>query len=262
MKHTSVDIRIVIASALMAGVLVWVMPANSLPFRLLLAPFIFIVPGYALTCALFVHRLFGRAEHSVFSLGLSLVIMIVGGLVLNLTPFGLQATSWIVFLCSVTLIAGAVTLMRRRGQNRPVAGWLQQGGNPGLTVRQVVFLAMALIILSGGVAVSIVGASRQPYPGFTQCWILPASGLHSKAAVRLGVSNMESTSMEYRLDVNMNGKVIKSWPAIHLDLHAKWETTLVLPSSTSKGATKVEALLYRVDTPTKIYRHVLLWLGT
>jgi hypothetical protein len=110
--------------------------------------------------------------------------------------------------------------------------------------------------------VSYIGAAQQPLPGFSQLWMLPVSGAKSGNAVRLGVSNMELTTMQYSLDVSMGDRMVKDWPSISLKPNEKWQATLVLPQILPAGTTMVEAALYRKDAPTKIYRHVVLWLGT
>ncbi len=262
MKHKSVDILTAIAVTLVAAALALVPLVDNMPVRLLVLPLVFVLPGYTLTCAIFTKRVFGIAEQIVFSLGLSLVLVILGGLLLNSTPFGLQTGSWIVFLCSITLITSAITLLRRSRQNNSAIEWWKETKNAGFTFRQGLLLVLSLIVLSGGVAVSVIGAAQQPYPGFTQFWISPSSRSSPQTAVRLGVSNMELAPMEYNLDVSVNGRLVKSWSSIHLKLHENWETTLVLPTVRQQGAMKVEAMLYRADTPAKVYRHVLLWLRT
>ena len=219
------------------------------------------LPGYALTASVFPRRSLGAVECLVFSLGLSLVIVVLGGLVLNWTPFGLRASSWSVLLGSITLGACVVALARRRGQSIPAAG-LSGIKGIGLTFRQGLLLGLAVVIMCGAIAVSNIGAAQQPFPGFTQLWILPAGGADPKNAVHLGVSNMESTAMEYRLAVNVDRKVVRVWPSIDLKPNEKWQTTLVLPQTAHIGALRVEAVLYRTNAPTTIYRHVVLWLGT
>ena len=261
MNHRSVDIFAVVAITLVAAVLALLVPADIVLIRILTLPLVLVLPGYALTSALFPRRALGVPERLVFSLGLSLSIVILGGLALNWTPFGLRASSWAVLLSGITLGASAVALVRRRGQSMSAPGWLRVG-NVGLTFRWRLLLGLAGIMVCGAVAVSIIGAERQPYAGFTQLWILPAGGANAENAVRLGVSNMESTAMEYRLAVNVDGKVVKEWPSIDLEPHEKWEATLVLPSTGPVGVARVEADLYRANAPTTIYRHVVLWLGT
>ena len=93
--------------------------------------------------------------------------------------------------------------------------------------------------------------------------MLPASGAtKAKNIVRLGVSNMESKAMQYRIAVNMDGKVVKVWPSIELNSNEQWQATLALPQTGHTSTARVEAMLYRTDAPKTIYRDVVLWLGT
>ncbi len=261
MKYRSVDrdILLVVAITIIAVALVFMFPPDRVAGRILTLPLVIVLPGYALTSALFSGLAPGIPERLVFSLGLSLVIVILGGLLLNLTPFGLRTSSWTVFLSGITLAASAVALIRQRKESRAVSAWLGMRGI-GFTFRQGLLIGLAALIVCEAIAVSIVGAERQSYSGFTQLWILPVGGTAN--VLRLGVSNMESTAIEYRLVVNVDGKAVKEWPSIDLNPNEKWQATLVLPQARHVGSAKVEAMLYRVDTPNTIYRHVVLWLGT
>jgi uncharacterized membrane protein len=261
MNHRSVDILVVVAITLVAATLALLVSADIVLIRILTLPLVLVLPGYALTSALFPRRTLGVPEHLVFILSLSLVIVILGGLALNWTSFGLRASSWAVLLGGITLGASAVALVRWRGQSTPAPRGLRVG-HVGLTLRQGLLLGLAALIVCGAVAVSIIGAELQSYAGFTQLWILPAGGANAKNVVRLGVSDMESTAMEYRLDVNMDGKLVREWSSIDLSPNQKWVATLVLPPTGSTGTGRVEADLYRTGAPTTIYRHVVLWLGT
>ena len=261
MNHRSADLFAVVAITLVAVALAFLVPANNVAGRIWTLPLVLLLPGYALTSALFARQSPGIVERLVFSLGLSLAIVVLGGLALNWTLFGLRASSWAVFLGGITVGASAVALVRRRGQSGPASGWLRIG-RVDFSFRQGLLLGLAALIVCGAVTISIIGAERQPRLGFTQIWILPASGANARDGVRLGVSNMESKEMGYRLDVNVDGRVVKEWPSIDLNPNDKWEATLVLPQTGHASATKVEVLLYRADAPTTVYRHVILWLGT
>ena len=260
MKNGSLDIFAVISITLISVVLAFIVPPDNVIGRIWTLPLVLVLPGYALICALFAKQTPGVPERFIFSLGLSLSLVILCGLILNVTPFGLRAGSWAVLLGSITIGASAIALVRRRGHSGPASGWTGIGWF-GFNFRQGLLLGLAALIVVGAVAVSIIGAQHQPRPGFTQLWILPSSGASTKNAVRLGVSNMESTAMHYRLDVNIDGKVVKEWPSIALNPNEKWEVTFVLPSTASTGSKKVEADLYRSDTTRTIYRQVVLWLG-
>jgi uncharacterized membrane protein len=263
MKNTSIDkdIFLVIVLTIIGVALTLVLPSDWVPGRILTLPLVLVLPGYALTTALFPKRIFGISQRLVFSLALSLVIAVLGGILLNFTPWGLHAGPWAVFLGGITLVACVVALVRRRAQNISSSAWLRHE-NIRLNFRQGLLLSLAVFLVGGAIAMSIIGAEHQPSPGFTQLWILPGIGADAKTAVRLGVKNMESTAMEYTLTVNVDGKPVKEWLAIDLNPNEQWETTLSLPPTGQIGSTEIEANLYRADAPTTIYRHVVLWLGT
>lgn len=264
MKYRAVDkdILVVIALTLVVVVLALAVPPDIIAIRILTLPLVLVLPGYALTEALLTRQTLGITERLVFSLGLSLVIVIVGGLVLNWTPFGLHTSTWAVFLGGITLGASAIAFLRRRGQSSAVSGW-SGVGSIGFTFGQGLLLGLAAFIVCGAVAVSILGAEQQPRPGFTQLWILPGGGTaNAKDSVRLGMSNMESKAMQYRLAVREDGKVVKEWPSIDLKPNEKWEATLMLSPTGDTGTARVEAELYRTDDPTTVYRDVVLVLST
>ncbi len=264
LKSIDVDMLIVIIMSGIAVVLAIIVPASWLPLRVLTLPLIFILPGYALSSALFPTQRFGTAERLILSLGLSLTAVILGGLLLNLTSFGLKTDSWALYLGGITVGACAVTLARRHRQSASKSAfeWSSISGIR-LNLRQGLFIGIALLIVCGAVTLSIIGAQQQPRKGFTQLSLLPSGGTTSaNNAVSLGISNMEAQGMQYRLAVNMDGKVIKEWPTIVLSVGQQWKAILVIPPSGHAGATRVEAMLYRLDSPGTVYRDVVLWLGT
>src|SRR6266581_2234099 len=61
---------------------------------ILTMPLVFFLPGYILTEALFSKRTLIASHHLVLSLALSMAIDIIGGLILNVLPIGLQTLSW------------------------------------------------------------------------------------------------------------------------------------------------------------------------
>src|SRR5258708_19924598 len=103
MNHRSTDIFAVVAITLVAAVLALLVPPDIALIRILTLPLVLVLPGYALTAALLPNRSLGVAERLMFSLGLSLAVVILGGLALNWTPFGLRAISWAVLLAGLTL---------------------------------------------------------------------------------------------------------------------------------------------------------------
>src|SRR5271165_5198204 len=121
MRLKNLDLIITIAVALInVG---WVLLPNrpSLLGTIFVLPSLFVLPGYALTEALFrrsstdadalthkvrlrLERPFGMSDRLIISLGLSFAIDIICGFVLNMLPMGLQALSWAVALGLLTTI--------------------------------------------------------------------------------------------------------------------------------------------------------------
>lgn len=102
------DLRIVVLLTILAAAAMMVPTANASFLPLLALPLVFVFPGYALTAVLFPKGGLGFPETVTFSLGLSLAAVIVGGLLINLTPQGLDVLPWTVFLVSVTLGGSAL----------------------------------------------------------------------------------------------------------------------------------------------------------
>jgi hypothetical protein len=119
------------------------------------AALVLVLPGYALTMALFPQGT--GTEKLLTTLGLSLASVALAGLALNWTPLALHARSWTVVLSSVTLGAGAVAL-RRQLRAFPVPVTWPRIGVP---LRQVGLLGTALVVTVGAVAMATNGALQQ-----------------------------------------------------------------------------------------------------
>lgn len=236
---------------------------NRVISTLLALPMVLMLPGYAVVAALFPRRTLGKVELVVLSLGLSLAIAVLGGFALNWTPSGLRSGPWAVLLSGVTLGGCIVGLARQREQAMPYIERLRtERLSVGLTLRQALLGGLAVLIVGGAFAISTAGvAQQQRAQPFTQLWILPASVAQAKSAVHIGIRNMEQTTMAYTLDLTVDGKVAAVWPTIQLRSGEQWEATFVLPAADQTSARRLEALLYRADTPHAVYRHVALWLG-
>jgi len=63
--------------------------------------------------------------------------------------------------------------------------------------------------------------------------------------------------MRYKVQLLVNNQVVKEWPTITLNNGEQWVDNLVLPPEWAQ-ASSVDAVLYRLDKPDQVYRHV--WL--
>ena len=94
MSRKSFDLALVCALALAALILALLGTSSPMLQLLLGLPLVLVLPGYALTAALFPHGALGGADRALFTLGLSLCAAILCGFVLNRTPWGLRPESW------------------------------------------------------------------------------------------------------------------------------------------------------------------------
>ncbi len=214
---------------------------------------VLVLPGYALVAAVFPQRTLADAERLLFSLGLSLAVAILGGLVLDALPAGLQPGWWLALLLATTLSAGAVALLRRRGASLPDLSSVGQS-RARLPASQALLLAAAGLLAATAVVVAARGATEQPFAGVTELWMLPLGSVDQPAVV-LGVRSVESSPTRYRLVLSVAGQVANEWTSIELAPGQTWETTSGLPTA---AAANVVALLYRVDDAATIYRRVAL----
>lgn len=255
MYHRSFDLIVVVAITIVTVGLALTGVSNGMVRVMLGLPLVLVLPGYALNAAMFPRDTMGVPERIVFSLGLSFAVAVLGGFVLNWTPWGLQAASWAVLLGSVSLGASCVALARR---------WTNTGeetiaipSNLKINLNHALFFGAALLVTAVAISIARTGATRQSDQGFTQLWVLPANEVN-QSAVRVGVRSGESAVVRYRLQVEAEGNVVLDWPSIELDPGESWERTVMLPAEQADTRT-VEAKIYRLDTPTEIYRRVVLW---
>jgi Protein of unknown function (DUF1616) len=90
----------------------------------------FVLPGYALTLALFTGRQLARLERIVLTPALSLAVLVIGGLLLYVARIQLTMPAWALLAGGVTVAAAAVTYVRVR------AGYVDTPGGAGSVVAQ------------------------------------------------------------------------------------------------------------------------------
>ena len=258
MNRNVFDLVICSALAAVAMTMALLAPEIGPAHAIIALPLVLFTPGYAIVAAAFPSGRLGTIERLLFSLGASLALAALAGLLLHWTALGLQPAAWAVALGNLTLVASLIALIRR---------WRQPASSPvqprplsgvrvaGLTLVEGGLLGLAALLVIGAVLIARDGAIQQRATGFTQLWVLPDSAA-KEDSVRLGVSNREPGQIGYRLLVTASGTIIGSWPQITLGPDEQWEATVALPTA-QPASTTVEAVLYRLDAPETAYRRVL-----
>ena len=248
------DLTVVMVSAVVCAVLTQLAPALPLIRLLCALPLVLFLPGYAMSAAILPRRFFGPPERLLLNLGLSLIVVALAGLVLYWLGWPLQTGTWAIVLSGFTVCASAIAWWRRRRSHSVDDPLPKLHFN--LSRRDGLLLGLAVLV-----AVVAIGLARMPTPpkgvaGYTLLWMIPA-GDGNANDYRLGVNSMEFSAASYRLQVMLDGQVIREWPELQLAPGESWETPIALQAD-RVGAGSLEATLYRLDNPDVVYRHVKL----
>lgn len=238
------------------------LPVLEMMLRVVLGvSLVLIGPGLAVTAALLPPRQLGSAEHLLAILATSIALAVVGGIVLNATPWGLQPLSWLALLGGVTAVAALFALLRLRRRRMSAAAepGRRHGGASQATARPAPTARLALPLVASVLLGLAVYVARMPAPadrfqGYTTLWMVP-DAKQAASGARIGLQSAEFEQTSYRLEVRVNGQVAGQWQDLTLAPHQTWQTEIVLPAGGGTGI-EVEALLYRSDAPRIVYRQV------
>ncbi len=255
MYHKNLDLLVVIG--IVAVSVIWtLLPYHMLWIGVILAlPLVFGLPGYTLTQVLMYKQPLEPFHTLAFSLGLSLVIDILSGFILNLLPVGLQATSWVLFLGTLTAVFSLLAMYLRRDVQEAYTQSLRLR----FTIRECMLFGLAIAVVILAVRYSAEGAVQQPHPGFTQLWLLPSNQPNNSCAVQLGIRSFEAAPVRHFVTVTMNRAQVNPKSFISLAPGQEWEKSVPIALKIINGV-RIEARLYRLDKPKTVYRTVSLTL--
>jgi Protein of unknown function (DUF1616) len=210
-------------------------------------PLVLLLPGFALTSAVFARRRLGRLDVLFLSLAFSLSIVVLGTLVLNALPWGLTRTTWTALVVGVAIVASVWALVRIP------AGAGGEATRIRLTMRQAALVATALLITAG-----VIIFARTPLPargveGYTALWIVPDPS--RSRSILVGVRSSELHATSYKLKVRTDDREELD-RQLTLAPGNRWTVRLRVPGSSRR----VEGRLFRSDAPNQVYRRVRLIL--
>lgn len=116
---------VVFSLAVVASVMVFVVPEDAFPFvyarYVFGSVFVLFLPGYSLIKALFGSKELDNIERFALSVGLSLALVPLAGLLLNYTPWGIRTTPVTFCLFALTLVFASAAVVRDYGAHKKMA---------------------------------------------------------------------------------------------------------------------------------------------
>lgn len=227
--------------------------------------FVLFFPGYTLIAALFPKQGdLGGAQRIALSLGISIAVVPLIGLILNYTPWGIRLYPTLVSIFVFIAITAGIAWYRRRRlpqeqrfevKFRPVLTWLS-----GIWSRQRGWdriLSVLLVLAILGTIGTLVYMVQVPKieEEFTEFYILGQEGkaenypeelaLGEKAEVTLVIVNHERESTTYKVEIKINAEKVEELGPITLVPEGKWEKEVSFAARRTGENQKVEFQLYK-----------------
>jgi len=212
-------------------------------------PLVLLAPGYAVSAAVLPIGSIRTAERLAMSIGLSLAIAALIGLILNVTPRGLVREAWITAFATVTVASVLIALKRGRGPQRIHASPWQ-----GATLVQAAWFVAALLLFAGAMGIAVIGEQTEPRPAFSELWMLPSTDGQS---VTVGIGNRELSGQTYRLQVRVGQEMLYARDDITVPSGHTWETEVALP--TGDGRSLIIGEIFLGEDTSRPYREVTMW---
>lgn len=220
-------------------------------------PLALFMPGYTLTTAFLPSLAQPLPNRLMYAVGLSLALTILTGLLLNLTAEGLTAAAFTGVLGSISLGAGIVALLRRRQEAQDDDAAFSQPIVMRIRVSYGVVLAAAALLAVGALTVTRTAAINETHPGFTQLWLTPFYP-PSEQYLEIGLHSFEDADVEYRVEFRIDDRVVSQWSPVRLLPEKLWQKVINVGTEPQPGE-RAEVVVYRLDNPSQVYRHVTLW---
>jgi uncharacterized membrane protein len=255
---------------------IWMLPDN--PLRIVLGiPFVFFLPGYSLIAALYPRKsgISGK-ERIIWSIGLSVSIVLLTGLCLNLIPPGIRLIPVVVSTTSFIFIMSIFAWYRRRSiaeyerfsisfTLRSLFKWWNI-----TTLDKILFAGLVLAVLC---AVGVIGYKiifPVPEERITEFYILNVEGnavdypgqlkIGEEREVIVGINNSEHDEITYRLEVKVDGVLHHMIEEITLKNGEGKQMDITFSFPHAGNNRKVEFELYRAGETSPLVTPLHLWI--
>jgi uncharacterized membrane protein len=239
-------------------------------------PFALFLPGYLLMAVLFPKKdEFGDLARITLSIGLSVVIVPLIGLVLNFFSWGIRLLPMMLLLLFFDIFLLFLGWYRRTKLpeeqrfaltlNINVANWSNK--TKGTKVIQTALLITGFLFVVTSV---FILSSPKEGKSFTEFYITGRDDVTAgypeqlkagvNGMVKAVIINNEQQTMNYRVEIWVDGDFIQTIAPINLENLEKWEETVFFKTEKQNDSAKVDFLLFRDGQDMKPYRQLRLWV--
>lgn len=248
-------------------------PSNVLRI-ILVIPFLLFFPGFSILAAIFARKgEIGSTIRVVLSIGLSVVIVALTGLIFNYTVWGIRLEPILYSIASLVLLASIFAWLRQRRLienerldiqlNLTRLGWAKQIKD------RVITIILMFAILGGLCALIYTVAIPKEGETFTEFFILGKQGeagdypdklkVGDEGRVNLVIINHEKMDVSYSIEVVIDGNTTDSLGPVVLVDEQKWESEVGFLARTLGDEQKVEFVLYKNDE-AELCNELHLWI--
>ncbi|MFC1940374.1 DUF1616 domain-containing protein [Chloroflexota bacterium] len=239
-------------------------------------PFILFSPGYVLMTVLYPRKLgIGDTERVVFSIGLSMAIVAITGYILNYTPWGISGESILYSILSFIFIGSVVAWFRKKRLLEKERFNIEfkvtkQGWGGGIRNRALSIILVLAILGALGIMGYVI-ATPKIEERFTEFYILDLQGkvvkypkeiaVGEEERVIVGITNHEYETVEYWIEVRINGIRNNEMGSIALNHDEIWEGKVSFTPQIAGENQQVEFLLYKNGQAKPCLEPLRLWLS-
>lgn len=238
-------------AASLALLILMVLPLGGLARNIALVPLVLVLPGYAISLAMFGPGAISRGERIVYTLSLSVAVAALGGLFWQLL-FGLDRMAWAFLIVAIVLVAAWVA--QRRNVPRPSRATERRTSRLRVGLPTALAMLAALVLAIVAIDIAADGLRDQRAEShFSSLWIVPQGP--NEDSVEIGVWNHQGSVYTYRLSVDRAGIPVWLWEG-RLGAHKRKQVVLGLDEI--PGAGPVVVTLYKDGA---LYRRTELETG-
>jgi uncharacterized membrane protein len=281
------DLLFVVGLVILTDIFVFIPVLSESFIRTVLGlPLILFLPGYALVTLLFPTKQgLEGIERAALSVGMSVAIVPLIGLVLNNTSFGIREMPLLASLSVFIFLTCAAAYVRRRQLPEDKAFTVsfrdsvhsllvEVLGKPESSTEKTlrVFLIISILSLIGAAAyVTITPHEQEP---FTEFYILGSDGKANNytteyvkgesGTVIIGVTNHEHRTVDYTLDVRLENKSLalpENLRHIQLEDNTTLEEPLEITPSIEGKNMELQFLLFNDIEKEVPYEDLRLWIN-